>query len=107
MTNTYHAAHWSDLSYSLSEEDEFHYRITHHNRIKQRGNQEQRVLDSRTWEEILAERDPGHRLGNIAAPRQSWRQLKLSGGDMMRQHGSATGTRGGAHGECGRVRLET
>ncbi|XP_042185009.1 uncharacterized protein LOC121847512 [Oncorhynchus tshawytscha] len=36
-------------------------------------------------------KDPGHRLGNIAAPRQSWRQRKLSGGDMRRQRGSARG----------------
>ena len=34
------------------------------------------------------EKDPGHRLGNIVAPRQSWRQRKLSGGGMSRQHGS-------------------
>ena len=27
-------------------------------------------------------RDPGHRLGNIAAPKKNWRQLKLSCGDM-------------------------
>ncbi|KAM9473759.1 uncharacterized protein ACWYII_008391 [Salvelinus alpinus] len=29
-------------------------------------------------------RDPGDRLGNIAAPKKNWRQLKLSGGDMRR-----------------------
>jgi hypothetical protein len=39
------------------------------------------------------EKDPGHRLGNIAATRQSWRQRKLRGGGMRRQYGSAAGTR--------------
>jgi hypothetical protein len=54
MTNTYHAAYWSDISYSSSEEeDDNSYRTTQHNRTKQRGNQEQRFLDSWTWEEIL------------------------------------------------------
>ena len=56
--NTYHAAHWSDISYSSSEEDEDkRYRITHHQRTKQRGNgqqhQEQRYKEEWTWEDIL------------------------------------------------------
>jgi hypothetical protein len=37
-------------------------------------------------------KDPGHRLGNIAGPRQSWRQRKPRGSGMRRQHGSAVGS---------------
>ena len=34
------------------------------------------------------EMDPGRSRGNIAAPRQSWRQPKRRGGSLKRQHGS-------------------
>ena len=53
-------------------------------------------LGRRYW----TDRDPGDRLGNIAAPRKNWRQLKLSGGDMGQ--GSTAGW--GAHGEIGGIR---
>ena len=54
MTNTSHAAFWS----SSPSTNEKRYRTTHHNRTKQRGNQEQRVLDSWTWEKILDGKGP-------------------------------------------------
>jgi hypothetical protein len=51
--NNHHAAFWSS---SLSPEDD-HYRITHHQRTKQRGNgqqqERQRYQDSWTWERDL------------------------------------------------------
>ena len=43
------------------------------------------------------EKDPGLRLENIAAPKQSWRQRKLSGSGMRRQHGGVVGSPRGSH----------
>ena len=51
-------------------EEEIRYRITHHNRTKQCGNQEQRVLDSWTWEEILDGRGPWAQAGEYRHPRE-------------------------------------
>jgi hypothetical protein len=68
--DTYHAAYWSDLSYSSSEEKENRYRTTHHNQTKQRGNQEQRVLDSWTWEEILDGKGPWAQAGEYCRPKE-------------------------------------
>ena len=58
--NTYPTAFWSDDS---SSSDESRYRTTHHKRTKQRGNREQKVLDSWTWKEILDIKGPWAQAG--------------------------------------------
>ena len=65
--DTYHAAFWSDLSYSSSDEEDC-YRTTHQKRTKQRGNREQRVLDSWTCEEILDGKGPWAQAGEYFGP---------------------------------------
>ena len=74
--NTYHVAHWSDPSYSWSEEEEYHYRTTHHQRTKQRGNKEERVLDSWTWEEILDSKGPWAQAGEYHRPKEELEAAK-------------------------------
>ena len=69
IMDTYHAAFWSDPSYSSSDEDEDHYRTTHHQRTKQRGKEEQRVRDSWTWEEILDGTGPWSQAGEYSLPK--------------------------------------
>ena len=110
--NTYHAALWSTPSSS----DE-RYRTTHHQRTKQRGKEEQRGQGyETTWEEV--ERwsvDPGR------VPEPTWDSMEQCEEGYRRME-SARQTRlarkperqpppqknwGVAHGECGRVRLET
>ena len=115
--DTYHAVHWSDLSYSSSEEEEdSRYRITHHQRTKQRGNgqqqqQQQRFPDFWTWEEILDGKGPWAQAGEYPRPKAELEAAKAERRhyeEAARQHGSAAGTRGspqnllgGAHGRCG------
>jgi hypothetical protein len=61
--NNFHAALWSH-----SNDD--HYRITHQPRTKQRGiDQEQKVLDSWTWEEILDGKGPWAQAGEYRRPK--------------------------------------
>ena len=71
--DAYHAVHWSlDPSYysSSEEEDENRYRITHHQRTKQRGNgQQQRSQDTWTWEEILNGKGPWAQAGEYRRPK--------------------------------------
>ncbi|XP_064881736.1 uncharacterized protein LOC115138403 isoform X2 [Oncorhynchus nerka] len=75
--DTYHAAHWSDISYSSSEEEENRYRITHHQkRTKQCDNLEQRVLDSWTWEEILEGKGPWAQAGEYRRPKEELEAAK-------------------------------
>ncbi|XP_071239026.1 alkylglycerol monooxygenase-like isoform X2 [Salvelinus alpinus] len=68
--DTYHAAHWSDPCYSSSDEEEIRYRTTHQKRTEQRGNQEQRVLDSWTWEEILDGKGSWAQPGEYRRPKE-------------------------------------
>ena len=89
--DTYRAAYWSDPSYSSLDEEEICYRTTHHNRTKQCGNQEQRVLDSLTWEEILDGKGPWAQAREYCRPREELEAVKA---EWRRYHGSATGTRG-------------
>ena len=113
--DTYHAAFWSDLSYSSSDEED-RYRTTHRQRTKQRGERdswtgEQRYLEyETTWEEI--ERwsvDPGR------VPEPAWDSLEQCENGVGDTNTAGKEAReaapknvfGGAHGECGRVRLET
>ncbi|XP_064865271.1 uncharacterized protein LOC115108639 isoform X1 [Oncorhynchus nerka] len=102
--DAYHTAHWSsDPSYyscSSEEEEDNRYRITHHQRTKQRGNrQQQRSPDSWTWEEILDGKGnwvhPGES-GAARAARQSGaaRAVRQSGAARaFRQSGAARAVR--------------
>uniref|UniRef100_A0A8K9UXU6 Uncharacterized protein n=1 Tax=Oncorhynchus mykiss TaxID=8022 RepID=A0A8K9UXU6_ONCMY len=65
--DTYHAAPWSSPSSTIDDR----YRITHHQRTKQRGNgqQQQRSQDSRTWEEILDGKGPWAQAGEYRRPK--------------------------------------
>jgi hypothetical protein len=73
--DTYHAAFWSDLSYSSSDEED-RYRTTHQKRTKQRGNKEQRVLESWTWEEILDGKGPWAQAGEYRRPKEELEAVK-------------------------------
>jgi hypothetical protein len=70
MTNTYHAAFWS----SSPSTNENRYKNTHQKRTKQRGNLEQRVLDSWTWEEILE--GPWAQSGEYRRPKEELEAAK-------------------------------
>ena len=74
--NTYHAAHRFDPSYSSPEEEENRYRTTHQKRTKQRGNKEQRVLESWTWEEILDGKGPWRQAGEYRRPKEELEAAK-------------------------------
>ena len=64
--NTYHAAYWSDDSYSSSsDEEESRYRTTHHQRTKQCGR-----MDSWTWEEILDGKGQWAQPGEYRRPKE-------------------------------------
>ena len=110
--NTYHAAHWSDISYSSSEEDEDkHYRITHHQRTKQRGNGQQRSPDPWTWEEILDGKGPWAQAGEYRRPKAELEAAKAERRwyeEAARQRGWKPKRQpqkclGGGH-RCGKVR---
>ena len=112
--DTYQAAHWSDLSYSSSEEEESRYRITHHQRTKQRGNgQQQQSPDSWTWEEILDGKEPWVQPGEYRRPkaeREAAKAVRRCYEEAAQQRGwkperqPQKCIRGAAHGECGEVR---
>ena len=111
--DTYHAAYWSDPSFSSSEEKENRYRTTHQERTKQRGNERQRYLEKWTWEEILDGKGPWAQAGKYRCPNEELEAAKAERrryevrqrNRHERQPQNILG--GGAHGECGRVRLET
>jgi hypothetical protein len=99
MMNLYNAAPWS----SPSSPDNSRYRTTHHNQTKQRGNQEQKVLDSWTWEEILDGKGPWAQAGEYRLPKEVLEAVKAE----RRRHEVRQRNRhkrGVAHGEIGGVR---
>ena len=70
--NTYHAACWSDDSYSSSsDEEDSRYRTTHHQRTKQRGR-----MDSWTWEEIFDGKGPWAQPGEYRRPKEELEEAK-------------------------------
>jgi hypothetical protein len=70
MTDTYHAAYWSDPSYSSLDEEEIRYSNTYQPRTKQCGIEQQRPLDSWTWEEILNGKEPWAQAGEYRRPKE-------------------------------------
>ena len=71
---TYHSALWSDDS--SSSDDKYRYRTTHHKRTKQRGNEEQRVQASWTWEEKSEGQGPWRQAGEYRSPKEELEAAK-------------------------------
>ena len=69
MMSTQHAAPWSTPCNS-------HYRTTHHKKTKQCGMEEQRVMDSWTWEMILDGKGPWRQAGEYRRPPEEMEAAK-------------------------------
>jgi hypothetical protein len=116
--NTYHAAHSSDISYSLSEENIVTESPTNQGPSsvvsigQQRGIGQQRSPDSWTWEEILDGKGPWAQAGEYRRPKAELKaakaeQRRYEEAARQRDRHAQTFFWGEAHREWCRVRLET